>query len=103
MSKNASKDSRVDRWLQLESYLKLNIPHVIAWCNRVDEFNELRFKSRDDGTVLAIAKGYGSDGSPVVLFGSGYSYTLALVAIDSAIQGGEWRLDKPWSPNGQGK
>ena len=76
-------------------------PHLQAWLDSYDDFSELRIKARDDGTVLGIAKGYDSNGGPVVCFGVGYDGVAALLALDRAINGGNWRVDKPWSPKGK--
>lgn len=99
MATKSQGRSGQERWLNINGYLKQNLSHLLAWAGRVEDFSEIRLKARDDGTILAIAKGYGSDGAPVVLFGSGYDIVLALIALDGAIQGGKWRVDKPW-PNG---
>lgn len=94
-----SKGKRpVDRWVQLADSVRAQVPHLGAWLDEEEEFAELRLKRRDDGTTLAIAKGYGPDGGPIVCFGSGYGVWGALMAIDATIQGGRWRVDKPWSP-----
>jgi hypothetical protein len=54
------------------------------------------FKTRPDGTVLAVAKGYGTDGGPTVCFGVGYDMVLCLMALESTIAGNHWKEDKPW-------
>lgn len=71
---------------------------VYAWWNRREDFGEIRLKARDDGTVLAIAKGYGSDGGPIVAFGTGYDVVSALKGLEGTIARGGWRPDKPWKP-----
>jgi len=72
-------------------------PQVYAWWNRAEDFGELRFKARDDGSVLAVAKGYDSDGSPVVAFGTGYDVVSALKGLEGAVARGGWRPDRPWT------
>lgn len=91
------KNSKAEAWAELDAALLGCVPHLASFFADAEVFVELRVKVRDDGTVLAIAKGYGSDGSPVVCFGSGYGVAGALMAIDSTIQGGHWRVDKPWA------
>ena len=91
-------DADVDRWVDIVQYLQVELPHVMGWLNRRDDFAELRLKARDDGTILAIAKGYGADGGPMVAFGVGYDVVLALMALGGSIQANRWRPDKPWTP-----
>ena len=85
-----------DRWGELQDGHRDLIPHVSAWWDDTSSFREVRIKARDDGTHLAIAKGYGPDGGEVVCFGSGYGVEGALMALDSSLQGGNWKVDKPW-------
>lgn len=84
---------------ELGEAVRLRLPHFASWYVDEESFGELRLKARDDGTTLAIAKGYGPDGGAVVCFGSGYGLIGALIAIDATIQGGRWRVDKPWQPD----
>lgn len=98
MSKKSGKPTRAEQWAAFDEKLRGAVPHLSAWWDDADEFVEIRVKARPDGTYLAVAKGYGSDGGPVVCFGVGYGVSAALMAIDSTIQGGSWRVDKPWSP-----
>lgn len=90
------KDRPAERWAAVDGYLRLNFPHAASWWSDSNSFSELRVKSRDDGTVLAIAKGFGDDGAPVVCFGVGYDLVTAIMAIDATIQGGRWKKDTPW-------
>lgn len=87
-----------ERWILLVEEFRTSYVHVAQFCLDNSRFAELRLKLRDDNTVLAIAKGYGEDGGPIVCFGSGYDIVLALMALDSSMQGGNWRFDKPWQP-----
>lgn len=96
MPRKARKFSGVDRWVELDKKLSTEIPHLTAWWLAIESFVELRLKARDDGTVLAIAKGFSSDGGPVVCFGVGYDCVLALMSIDQSIAGDNWKFDKPW-------
>lgn len=96
MSQKKSKETANQRWLTLVSQFQLNFPHIASYLFEEEEFRELRIKVMSDGVRLAIAKRFGSDGGPEVCFGSGYDPMLALMALDAAIQGGNWRFDKPW-------
>lgn len=75
------------------------LPSFANWYEDEERFVELRLKARDDGTTLAIAKGFGPDGGPLVCFGSGYGLVGALIAVDATIQAGRWRDDPPWQPD----
>lgn len=86
--------------LAIASGLKEQLPHLFAVLDNEQDFIELRVKARDDGSTLAILKRYDAEGGPVVCFGNGYGCVGALMAIDATIQGGSWRVDKPWDPGG---
>lgn len=90
-----------ERWVALSDSLSRYAPHLSGWLATEDEVREIRFKWRDDGTCLAIAKGYGSDGGETVCFGAGYGFSGAVLAVDRSIQGGNWRADKPWPGKGK--
>lgn len=98
MPTRKTKNSQVDRWVRLSDQIKKEVPQVSSWLFSTTDFVEVRFKARDDGTVLGIAKGYDSSGGPIVCFGVGYDVVLALMALDATIAGGHWRVDKPWKP-----
>lgn len=86
------------RLLDTHGALHKTLPYLSGVFDAEDEFIEFRFKIMDDGTTLGILKRYGSDGGPMVLFASGYGVYGCLLAVDSAVQGNRWRIDKPWSP-----
>lgn len=96
MSQSKSKAGLAERWAGRVSWFKLQFPHLWSWQENTDAFRGLNFVARDDGTVLGIAKGYGPDGGMVVAFGSGYDVVTAFEALDRTIQGGHWKVDKPW-------
>lgn len=96
MSDKRTQNGRSHNWVELSDSIKTGCPQLVAWYNTTDDFQELRFKARDDGTILAIAKGYGADGGPIVCFGVGYDVPAACLAINASIAGGHWRVDKPW-------
>lgn len=83
-------------WAQLEDQLRAAMPHLVSFWLEEEDFREVRFKLKVDGTVLAIAKGYDSDGGEVICFGSGYGVVGSMLALDRSLQGGNWRVDKPW-------
>lgn len=101
MAKKRRGGSSSERWIEFSEKIRAEVPHLSAWFEKEEDFVELRLKMRDDNTVLAIAKGFGPDGGPVVCFGSGYGVVGAMMAVDSAIQGGRWKYDKPWDKNGK--
>lgn len=94
-------NSPAERWVATSDGLREAFPHLSAWYNDVDEFLELRIKAREDSTYLAIAKGVDGKGGPVVCFGVGYDVAGALMSVDATIQGGHWKVDKPWSAKGK--
>lgn len=100
MANKTGRNTPGERYVNLTGVLKQQFPHLFAWCLDPNDFIELRFKARSDGTILAVAKGYDPAGAPVVAFGSGYDVVLALMAIDASINGGNWRRDKPYDPSG---
>ena len=98
MPRKKQNNAAAQRWVEMDKRLRMELPQVSSWWHDAESFGELRLKARDDGTVLAIAKGYDSAGGPVVAFGVGYDVVLALMALDGTIAGGHWRKDKPWQP-----
>jgi hypothetical protein len=82
----------------LGTSLKKAVPHFYAWSEEIQDFREIRFKVKDDGTMLVIAKGYLPDGGLSVCFGVGYGFAGGLLGIDATINGGHWKVDKPWRP-----
>lgn len=99
MATNRKKGHQADRWLGIDNALKAGVPQVRSALADEDDFRELRLKLRDDRTTLAILKAYGSDGGPVVCFGSGYGVVGALMALNASIAVGAWKTDKPWKPS----
>lgn len=98
MGKKRTVDRSGRHFSEFDSEVRGYAPNLYGWSSDPDNFAELRLKARPDGTILAIAKGFGPDGGPVVCFGVGYGIVGAVMAIDATIQGGKWRVDKPWSP-----
>lgn len=96
MPRKSGKETPAEQWTRLEKQFSGAFSHLMSWVGDSDSFKEIRVMARDDGTCLAIAKGYGPDGGPVVCFGNGYGLVASLMAIDRTIQGGHWRVDKPW-------
>lgn len=98
MSRKLVKESPAELWSSNNRKLRGMIPNCYSVFSDTENFISLHIKARDDGTVLAIAKQYGDDGRPIVAFGSGYDVMASLMGLDSSIQGGHWRVDKPWQP-----
>lgn len=96
MSKMRGNSSQVTAWVEFNEEFTARVPHLAAWFGDTLAFVELRLMARDDGTTLAVAKGYDSDGGPVVCFGVGYGLVAAVMAIDATMNGGRWRVDTPW-------
>lgn len=101
MAVSKKKNTKRVQWDRFHDKLREEIPSVVAFWDSYEEFREVRFKTRNDGTILAVAKGYSADGGLVVCFATGYDVVTALMALDGSIQAGAWREDKPWSSNGK--
>lgn len=93
------RDQGSQAWLRLTEAFKAEVPQLTSVITDEVDFIDLRVKLRDDGSCLAIVKRYSADGGPVVCFGAAYGAIGALVAIDRAITGNNWKVDKPWSPD----
>lgn len=91
--------SGVQKWAAIDDALRGVLPHLASVLADEDDFLGMHIKPRGDGTTLAVVKRYNGDGTPMVCFGSGYGVAGCLMAADSAIQGDNWRIDKPWSPS----
>lgn len=98
MATTKKKKTQGDRWLELESALRSVVPHLFSVLGDEEDFKEIRFKLRDDRTTLAVLKVYGSDGGPMVCFGSGYGIVGSLMSVNASIAGNAWKPDKPWRP-----
>lgn len=94
-SKNSNHTYK-ERWTAVYTLFSRELGQLSSWWDNPNDFREIRIKARDDGTVLAIAKGYDADGTPIVCFGVGYDVLMSLVAINATITGGNWRVDTPW-------
>ena len=86
--------NEVERFLAVDEAIRKVLPHFHAWSGDEESFRRFQIKARDDGTFLAVASGYGADGTPMVCFGQGYGVIGALYGLDRAIQGDNWRVDK---------
>lgn len=98
MRRKSGKASGQSRWQALDKALGSGAPQLTSVLRDEAEFISLLVKACEDGTSLAILKRYGSDGGPMVCFGSGYGVAGCLIAIDATIAAGKWRVDKPWRP-----
>ena len=94
-SKKRHRDAG-SRLIQVEKVIGEAVPSFANFLSDEEGFREVRFKMKDDGTFLVILKGYFSDGGLSVCFAVGYGFSGALLAVDSVIQGGPWKVDKPW-------
>lgn len=100
MPKSNTGNNAAAVWTGFNEDFKRVIPQLLSWSDDATEFRELRIKLMEDGTYLAIAKGYGDDGGEVICFGGGYGVPGAMLAINATITGGKWRVDKPWKKGG---
>lgn len=100
MVRKQNKRSGGERLVEFDASFLKYVPHLRAFFSNEESFIDIRLKARDDGTILVIAKEYSSDGTPMVCFGVGYGVVAALLAIDATMNGGRWKIDKPWQPKG---
>lgn len=84
--------------LEVHELFQEHFEQLYRWLTVSGDAVELRVKVRDDGTWIAIAKGFGDDGGPIVCFGSGYDALSAVQGVEGAIRANKWRPDKPWAP-----
>lgn len=103
MRDNRKKNPRSQLWSAMSEQIHRDLPHLSSFFSDDERFIELRVKLMPDGTHLTIAKGYGPDGGPLVLFGAGYGFVGALLAADSAMQGNRWKVDTPWKGRKEAK
>lgn len=94
--RNNGNGSLSKRWTREVERLQAAFPQVTAFWDSREDFRELRLKARDDGTILAIAKAYGPDGTPMVAFGTGYDIVSCLMGLEGTLASSRWRVDKPY-------
>lgn len=102
MARTVKKHSVQQRWAELGEAFRNLTPHLNSVLVAEDDFVGLRALAREDGTVLVVVKCIDASGGPIVCFGSGYGVAGALIAADATIQGGHWKVDKPWSSGTDG-
>lgn len=90
--------NRADRFKYGEKWLREIATQVTALGMNDSDFLEYRFKRREDGTVLAIAKRIGDDGAPQVCFAQGWDWPTALFMLEESMAANAWRAEKPWKP-----
>lgn len=96
MGANSGNKTRQEVWLELGELLGDKLPQLASVLGDEGEFISLLVKPMPDGTMLAILKRYGSDGTPMVCFGSGYSVAGCFIGVEGTIAAGKWRPDVPW-------
>jgi len=101
MTSNRKKKEPQQKWLDLEKQLETDLPHLAAFLSSNGEFRELRIVSRDDGTCLAMAKGWLEDGTPSIAFGTGYTPSLSLMGLDATLAAGHWKKDQYYGFQGK--
>lgn len=100
MARKTKKNNRSSAWLALDQVIKNEVPHLAAVLADEEDFISFHIKMRDDGSVIGVLKRFGSDGGKLVCFGSSYTVSGCFVAVDATIQGGNWKVDKPWNGSG---
>lgn len=78
-------------------------PNILHWGQVADaDAVEVRFRHRGPSDWLAIAKRFGADGEPQVLFGTGYDFLSCVLGLNGAMAGDRWRADRPYQPGKNG-
>lgn len=95
------KSTQQDRYVGLHEGIKKHTPQVYKYLTDEEEFRGLLFKVKPDGSVLAVAKAYGSDGGELVCFAGGYGVIGALLALEGTLAANAWRVDEPWPGKGK--
>jgi hypothetical protein len=67
---------------------------------RAGDFAGLNIRQRGAGDWIAVAKRYGDDGGPQVLFATGFDFVGLLLNLEGSLAADRWREDKPWTPGG---
>lgn len=99
MSKKREDAEPGGRWGKLFTYMSANLSNLYHYAQRdYESMVEIRFKHRGGGDWLVIAKRDELEGTPEVLFAQGYDFIGAVLALDNALNAGNWKKDKPWKP-----
>jgi hypothetical protein len=96
-----SINSPLRKLTELDEQFKVALPQLRSVLLDEEDFIGLNIKNKADGSTLAVVKRYDADGTPMVCFGVGYGFFGALYGANQAIQGNNWRVDKPWRPAAQ--
>lgn len=99
MRKETGESKKVAAWKRLNSELSDLTPQLASVLGDEAEFISLYVKVKADGTMLGVLKRYGSDGGPMVCFGSGYTVAGVFLGLEGSIAANKWRPDKPWQPD----
>lgn len=97
------KVGKQEQWIALDKNLSEALPNIMSTLGNEDDFDRLLIKNRPEGGYLAVLKCNGPDGGVLVCFGSGYGTSACLLGLEAAIQGNNFRPDRPWPNKGKGK
>lgn len=97
----SGKNTGIERWLAVEQILLANVPQLSAVLGSEEAFISLYVKIRDDRTMLAVLKRYGSDGGMLVCFGTGYGVAGCFMGLEGSIAANKWKVDEPWPGKGK--
>lgn len=85
---------------QVEEQVLRLFPQLSSVLTDERRFAGLSFKVKPDGTTMGILKRVTVKGEAQVLFATGYGTVGALIGLEMAMAGNNWRVDKPWNPAG---
>lgn len=89
---------RIIAFLQLESFLRSEMPATADFLLQEGEFRGISLLPGNSGGFLLILKKWGDGGKPEVLFHHEKSPLEAFMAIEGALEEGNWKADKS-APN----
>jgi len=92
---NWKKNPYVQRPVTVSAGLSASLPHVAPYLVEPDsDFRGLTLFIGDTAEFVVGLRRFSDDGSPEVMWSSGYSVVEALINLDRAVSSGKWREDK---------
>lgn len=77
-----------------------NLSNVYGWATTAeDDAVSVTFKCRGPGDWIGVCKRVGDDGGPEVVFGTAFDFVSCVMAVNAAMQGNRWKVDRPWAPS----
>jgi hypothetical protein len=94
-----SKRTGKSPYVALEGAVFTKLPQIHALAVRnAEDFVGLNIKVRGAGDLIAVAKRFGPDGGPQVIFATGFDIIGLLLNLEGSLAANRWKEDRPWSP-----